>query len=149
VGATPQQNLERRLFHARKLLSSTDDEAAEHIWAAIDWFYEALLTENETFRFIQTAIGLEAILSDPGDPEDRITFRFADRCAFSLAQNRRDRGSVRERFKQFYQARSKLVHGVTAKLASEQRELLHFGSDALKRLIAKEISNLPVLPATS
>jgi len=47
----------------------------------------------------------------------------ADRCAFLLSRTAESRRRTRKAVKEIYQFRSKLVHGLTRNLNSQQRDL--------------------------
>ncbi|MBM2835346.1 MAG: hypothetical protein HW406_2507, partial [Candidatus Brocadiaceae bacterium] len=129
-----------RLRHAIKLLeTSDDDENSESIKTAIEWTFDSITNDNDTFAFIQACIGLEAILGDDGTKE-KLMKTLADRCAYLLGGKISNRRKVREDFEKLYDIRSKLVHGRKVKLDNEQLGFLRFAQNMLESIIWKEIS---------
>ena len=132
--------LKNRLQYPIKLLRTSDsDESTEPIKTAIEWAFDSLTNDNDTFAFIQACIGLESILGDE-DSKENITKTLADRCAYLLGNSISKRKDIREKFKDLYEVRSKLVHGRKASLDDEQRSLLKFAQNILDQIIWKEIS---------
>lgn len=80
-----------------KNILDSDDKYGEAIKTAAEWYFEALCTENETFKFIQYTIALESILGDP-DKQDRVKDRLSDRCAYLLGDNQKEKGRNCKRF---------------------------------------------------
>lgn len=132
--------LKKRLQYPIKLLKTSDnDESTEPIKTAIEWAFDSLTNDNDTFAFIQVCIGLESILGDK-DSQENITKTLADRCAYLLGNSISKRKDIREKFRGLYDVRSKLVHGRKASLDDEQRGLLKFAKNTLDQIILKEIS---------
>lgn len=134
--------LKKRLQHAVKLLQSSDeDENVRPIKTAIEWAFDSLTNDNETVAFIQSCIGLEAILGDENENHKRpLDDKLADRCAYLLGKKISERKELREDFIKLYDTRSELIHGRKAELDEGQRYFLRFSQRILSGIIWKEIS---------
>ena len=125
-----------------KLISpALNMEEAVQIKTAIEWAFEAKISENDTVSFLQTCIGLEAILGDDAE-NGPLTAILADRCAYLISASIRDRSKIRAKFRELYQLRSKLVHGRKVRLSSNEKESLHWVETILQDVITTEIGNL-------
>ena len=98
----------KKIFHLPvKLVFETDDNPyATPIKTALEWAFEATLSKSETTSFIQTCIGLEAVLGDGADTN--LTRTLSDRCAYLICRQIKDRTIIRKRFKKLYELRSKI-----------------------------------------
>jgi len=139
-----KENFQKDLWNvfspALKIINNNDPNY-EYIKSSIDWAFEASLNINETFSYIQTCIGIEAILGDDNDNES-LTNLLSDRCACLIGQNKIQRKKIKETFKKIYKTRSKLVHGRKLTLSVEEKSLLSQAEAILKLLIIKEIRQL-------
>jgi len=117
----------------------SEDKDAKAIKAAVEWAFDSSLEENETISFIQTCIGIEAIIGEETEKES-LTEKLADRCAYLLAQNISQRNVLRNEFRKLYKLRSKIVHGRTMSLNDNEKKYLYWGKGLLARIIKKEIS---------
>jgi hypothetical protein len=125
---------------ATVISGSVCDRDREPIIAASNWAYDSLVEEREIFGFLSTCMGLEAILGEDDDREE-ITSILANRCAFLVGGTRKVRGETVKKFREFYQLRSKVVHGRITKLG-ENAELLYWGQHTLRRIILLEWSSI-------
>jgi len=114
---------------------------AERIRTAVEWSFDSQQNDNETFAFIQACIGLEALIGDDSKDEP-LTARLADRCAYLLGKGHKDRARIRERFKDMYDVRSKLIHGRSPRLNLPDSEQLHFAQTVLGDVITTEANAL-------
>jgi len=89
--------------------NSDNIQDLERIFTALDWFFQASVTTNRTFSFIQLAVSLEALLGEHETKKD-ITERLADRCAFLIRKNPVHRRKVKEEVMEIYKLRSKIIH---------------------------------------
>jgi hypothetical protein len=86
-------------------------------------------------------IALEAALGEDND-NDGITERLADRCAFLLHKTPEERKRTRQRMRDIYKLRSKLVHGAKTALSREDDELAMWGGVHLNAVLATELHAL-------
>jgi hypothetical protein len=127
-----------------KLISlPKNDKDAWPIKSAIEWAFEASISDNDTVSFIQTCIGLEAILGDNSDRES-LTEILADRCAYLIGTDIKGRKNIKNNFKELYRLRSKLVHGRAVRLHDNEKCYLEWGKNVLDYVILKEIKNLNI-----
>lgn len=125
---------------ANALLGHESKEALR-IRAAIDWLIQSDIVDDETISFIQICMGLESIFGDD-DNEGSLTTILADRCAYLIGRNIKERGEIRSLFRDIYRIRSKIVHGVRNHLSEKEEHLQHIARAFLSNSILKEINNL-------
>jgi hypothetical protein len=99
----------------RFLVIPRDDPNSVRIKAAIEWWIDAALSQNQTIAFLQYCLGLEALLGEPSDTNNRsqergITERLADRYAYLLGKTQVSRTDLRNKFREIYNQRGDLVH---------------------------------------
>jgi hypothetical protein len=123
------------------LLMSHSEPEAERIRSAAEWCFDSYATDNETMAFLQICFGLEALLGEESAGES-LTSTLADRCSYLVGSDIKGRNSIRERFRELYRIRSKLVHGTTTWLNSDERFFLRWGRSILEFAIFKEIRHL-------
>ncbi len=112
-----------------------------HITSAIEWGFDGSANSNDTMGFIQTCIGLEALLGDKDQGGQKsLTEKLADRSAYLLCKTPIERKQHSDDFKKIYDLRSRLVHGDSIKLKDDQYKLKSDAQFLLKRLIYKELS---------
>lgn len=112
----------------------------ERIASALEWFFEAKASNNQSVSLIFFCIGLETILSDGS--ESRIlplTEKLADRAAYILGKTQASRTNWNKRFMGLYKIRSNIVHARQARLSKQN--LMHLGDaeDMLQILIEVEL----------
>lgn len=123
-----------------KLLEEVRKSELIHVRSAIEWGFDGAANGNRTMGFIQTCIGLEALLGDKKHlAQASITAKLADRCAFLLGKTPSERQKLTEQFLKIYDLRSKLVHGVSTKVKENEDGLISEAEHLLKRLVHKEI----------
>lgn len=128
------------LTKAAKLIECTEEES-KHVKSAIEWCFNSYIVENQTLAFLQICIGLEALLGDEGY-NGSLTETLADRCSYLISNDIKDRKTIRKEFKALYNIRSKLIHGNSLELDSNQKRYLHWGRIILELAISKEINHL-------
>lgn len=128
---------------AKLVVTPSENKYALPVKSAIEWAFDASINDNETLSFVQTCIGLEAILGDDSDKEN-LTEALSDRCAYLIGTNIEKRRKIKERFKELYRLRSKLVHGRAVRLQHHEKIYLELGKHMLNMCIQKEIENLNI-----
>lgn len=118
----------------------SEDEDAIRIRAASVWYLESLTSSNETFSMIQATIGTEALLGD-SESQQRVMERLSDRAGYLLGRSQRERERIRQKFKDLYIVRSRLVHNYRPALAEQESQSLHKMQGMLSRLIQKEVEH--------
>lgn len=127
------------LSSINKLFASSNGNA-ERIRTSLEWFGFSLMTENETFSFIQAMTALEALLGD--DKRDAsLLKKVGDRLAFLLGETKEDRETIIEQFEQIYDTRSKLVHGRARQLTTDQAGQKKMLENLVRMVLRKEIGN--------
>jgi len=125
-----------------------DDEDARALRTAIEWFFDAEISQNGTVQLIQRFIGIEALLG-VADEKQGITEKLAIRYAFLLGKTRRERAQRISDFKKAYDLRSQLVHGRTARLTNVQQEISNDVRTMLVDLIWHEAGEIATPKAAS
>ena len=118
-----------------------ESKEALRIRAAIDWLVQSDIIDDETISFIQICMGLESIFGDD-DNEGSLTTILADRCAYLIGRSIKERGEIKNLFRDIYRIRSKIVHGVRNHLSEKEEHLLYIARSFLINSILKEINNL-------
>jgi hypothetical protein len=125
-----------------KLVSAPLDlKEAVSVKSAVEWAFEASVSENETIALLQTCMGLEAILGDDSDRES-LTETLADRCAYLIADSIEVRKDIKKSFKELYRLRSKLVHGRAIRLKEHETGYLRWAKRVLNIAIEREMKHL-------
>lgn len=134
----PFVDLLRTIFaDVGKALSVLEEKGQENLAAAVDWYEDAHVAQNESVRFIQYCIGLEALL---GDPTEIIgNARLADRIAFLLSGKPSGRAGFITQFGEIMDVRNKLVHGKRARLSEDNRRVLALAEKFLRLAIIREV----------
>ncbi|MBI0276284.1 hypothetical protein I6H07_10785 [Hafnia alvei] len=96
--------------------------------------------------FIQVCIGLESIFDY--DYEGGLTNILSDRCAYLIGKNINDRKNIKKAFKEIYQIRSKIIHGVRNHLSEKEEYLRYVARMYLNKSIMREIDNLELTSST-
>lgn len=131
------------LFHSNSLL--TDDEKSEidRVRTSLEWYYEGLINENETFSFMLFCTAIEALLGSKKENAG-VTERLSDRMSFLIAQSVMERETIKNEFLKAYKLRSNIIHTGKPKIGQEGRASLSFLRKSLEEAIRKEMSLLPV-----
>lgn len=135
------EKLSKHSFETANLLMGHDSKEASRIKAAIDWYVQSDVTEDDTMSFVQVCMGLESIFGDD-DYEGGLTTILSDRCAYLIGKNIKERGEIKSDFKKIYQIRSKIVHGVRNHLSANEEHMLYQARYFLRKSILKELDNL-------
>jgi hypothetical protein len=120
-----------------RLIESGDADCAR-IKAAIEWSFDSLASENETMAFLKVCIGLEALLGE-NEAGPSLTEALSDRCAYLIATSIKGRKNIKDRFKELYKIRSKIVHGAISHLDRENLIQLEYAKQFLRSAIRKEM----------
>lgn len=131
-------------FDVANTLVCDESKESLRIKAAIDWLIQSNITEDDTMSFIQTCMGLESIFGDD-DYEGSLTTILSDRCAYLIGRNIKDRNEIKKIFREIYQIRSKIIHGVRNFLSEKDKGMLYMARSFLRRSILKELGNLGLL----
>lgn len=128
-------------FSAANLIWEYDSNEAMRIRTAMDWLINSYIIEDETMSFIQICMGLESIFGD-NEYEGGLTSVLSDRCAYLIGKNIIDRKEIKKTFKEIYQIRSKIIHGVRNHLSEKEGYLRSVARTYLSMSIIREIDNL-------
>jgi hypothetical protein len=123
---------------------SLDHNKTSQISRAIEWGFMGETNHDLDTGFIQTCIGLEAIL---GDTTNIKIERLYDRAAYMLGESQEDRKNIIKQFQDIYELRSQVVHGKTAITSKKDRNLIYSAKRLLNKIILHEI-NMALKKAT-
>jgi hypothetical protein len=138
VPLTPAQQLE--LISARfKPIGECIEKDHTDILTAAEWAFDADAEDNETLSYLYCSIGLEAVL---GSSNERVRESLSDRLSYLIGISRSDRTSIQEKFKEYYETRSNIVHGKQPRLKDEQRVLKNYGRILLNRALTRELGQI-------
>lgn len=126
------------------LRSSEDDEETIQLKAGINWAFDALINQNETFSFVQACIAIEAILGS-SNPDESLTKSIINRCVYLLGESVSERKALAEDVREIYKIRSKIVHGSRKKLKNKEIQYFNKAREILNKIIVKEIARLEKL----
>ena len=133
IGRTVDSDL--RLLSKAFSLQSLESDRLRIAFGLFGRFVEAAAHGQEGEAALFLAVTLEALLLDGKNKED-LSSRLQEACAYYVAENPKERPTIRKLVKEIYEARSMFVHsGKKASLEGEHRIVAN-------RVIRKEITNL-------
>jgi hypothetical protein len=138
-----------RLARADAFFSHRGHPDFAAICAAIEWYFDAISTSNETLAYLAACIGLEAVLGYGESTQERMdamTQRLGDRYGFLVGRSRGEREKLAEQYRAVLRARGELVHARKKRLAEQERHHLTQAKSMLWSLIWREIRTLSAGP---
>ncbi|MHB1140773.1 MAG: hypothetical protein ACYC1T_03295 [Sulfuricaulis sp.] len=120
---------------------SQDNTDVIPVRTAIEWYFDAEVTQNETVSFIHRWIGIEAILG-PRENSGRLTDKLSDRYSYLLGKTASERVKLKNQFEEVYAARGELVHGRQSTLSRTDSILNDKARWMLHSIIAEEANGL-------
>lgn len=120
-------------FYSRNVLPGFD-----RVSAAIEWYQDSNLTEDQTMAFLAACIGLESIFGEDKGL-DELSRRLVDRYSFMLGATRADRIRLAQEFQGVLNLRGELVHARSARLRGRDREKLATVRSMLRNSIQHEL----------
>jgi hypothetical protein len=133
--------LKAALQPAARYFGARDKPDFPSIAAAIDWYQDSKLAENQTFAYIAACIGMEALLGSDSHL-DEMSKRLADRYAFLLGKGRLEREALSAEYTKVLQLRGRLVHAKAARLENDDRDLLRRAQRMLLDAIWHELHEM-------
>lgn len=124
-----------------RLIDSNTPES-NRIKAAIEWSFNSNVTEDVTMSFLQTCIALEAVFGEDYSEHENLTSKLADRCSYLIGENIKQRADIRTYFRELYQIRSRLVHGDSIRLGTDEQHYLDWARNVLKKSLTRELRHL-------
>lgn len=129
------------MYESARFFRTTGSPDHGSLAAAIEWYQDSLYAGNETFGYIASCIGLEALLGSE-DHLDLMSKRLEDRYAFLLGKGRTDRERLRREMQDVLRLRGKLVHAREARLNAEHQTALFKAQHMLRTAIWRELQNM-------
>jgi hypothetical protein len=123
----------QELIHA----SLSDDPLARRISTALGWLFESRRDAAASAALVKTAIALESLLIH--NQTEPLTASLSDRAAMILTKDAQMRRKVSRAVKDFYAARSVVVHGRGRRSGQISAELIE-GADRLVMLLCLTIA---------
>lgn len=106
---------------------------------AIEWGFMGKTNHDLNAGFIQTCIGLEAVI---GDSEHVTSERLYDRASYMLGKSQKERKEIYDNFKNIYALRSSVVHGNVDIKTKAEKGLTYQAGWLLERILINEINML-------
>lgn len=134
------ESVEKILEGLRKVFVS---ENSLKLKAAASWLLRAQMSPRNLDKAIEYAIALEVLLGDR-DTSDRIGLSklMANRCAYALGKDEKERQKLTAMFLKFYKLRSEIVHSGRTAMSSTEREIINNGRYLANRMLKDEIRRL-------
>jgi len=130
------------LFHSNPHLQPDERSQIDRVRTSLEWYFEGLISENQTFSFILFCTAVEALLGSEKD-QSNITQRLSDRISFLIARSVMEREAIRKDFSDAYDLRSDIIHRGKSKLSRKEVKWLFFVRHSLEEAIRKEMLLLP------
>jgi hypothetical protein len=124
----------------RTMLENIELDVAVHcgrVATAAEWLFDAESESPSATTFVQVAIAFEALLG--GERGEPITETIANRVAYLLGQTPSERNEYEQRFKTFYDLRSKIVHQGQSRLSATDSKVFFNGKELLKQALDYEL----------
>jgi hypothetical protein len=112
------------------------------IGAAIEWYEDSRLNDDQTLAFLAACIGLESLLGEETSGMTELSRRLVDRYSFMLGKDRDDRGKLAQEFEEVLKVRGELVHARASRLKPKDRVQLDKVREMLWRTINHEMRPL-------
>ena len=136
-----REALKTALHPASRYFGSKDHADFSSISAAIDWYQDSTLAENQTFAYVAACIGMEALLGSDSHL-DEMSKRLADRYAFLMGKGRVEREALSAEYTKILKLRGRLVHAKAARLEGDNRDLLRSAQRMLMNAIWHELHEM-------
>lgn len=107
--------------------------------AAIEWYEDSLLNNDQSMAFLAACIGLESIFGEESTGMSEMSQRLGDRYSFMLGKDRDHRSRLASEFKEVLKLRGELVHARRSRLRPKDRAQLDKVRDMLWRSISHEM----------
>nr|WP_313036945.1 hypothetical protein [Achromobacter ruhlandii] len=153
IATTPEEQadaLALKLYTAQMFFARNDHPDVEAIGAAMEWYVDSIVADNQTFAYIAACIGLEALLGygveDPSEKMEAMSPRLSDRYGFLLGVGRADRDRLASEFREMLKLRGKLVHARNKRLNAGQRTHLYGVQNMLANVIRHEVQTIVRIP---
>lgn len=103
------------------------------------WYLRAMTSDRNMDKILESAITLEVLLGDQ-EMSDKIglTRLMANRCAYALGKDLKDRENLMKKFIRFYGLRSQIVHAGRMSHDEADVELVQWGIELAGRLLVHE-----------
>lgn len=131
--------LQRRVADIGRVLA----KAQPKLLNAARWYFESHCSSSDQARFIQICTALEVLLGDEQEGREvGLAALMANRCAYFLGRNDKQRMEINKGFRAGYAIRSKIVHAGKSKLSSDDRAHLFYMQGLCTAVIKKECAEI-------
>lgn len=142
ISPTPEANAVRTLALLRTL-GNVMERADSRLLNAARWYFDSHCGSSDQVRFVQVCIALEILLGDEKQGrETGLSNLMANRCAYLLGKNGRERENIASGFKKGYDIRSRIVHAGKSLLSSEEKGHFNYMQGLCAAVIRKECFEL-------
>jgi len=118
-----------------------NDKNLSRIKASLEWAFESLFLEDTTSSFVMLCLAIESMIGDQ-DTRRNTKELLASRFAFSLGKTYDEKMSIHKAFTNFYDKRSKIIHGAQSSLSYDEVSTLHKFRDLLFAIIYQELDGI-------
>lgn len=106
------------------------------------WLFRAYNSRSRLDSVLESMIAIESLLGDRRTSEKTgLGDLLANRTAYILGKNKKERDAIIEKFKSIYKLRSAIVHSGTHRVAPRERAILAEARTLCQRVISKEMQN--------
>jgi hypothetical protein len=117
------------------LNKSQRNEIEERIISAMQWAGRATVEDRNEEAFLLYAIALESLIMERG-PSAELNFRLIHRIAHLLGTDFESRKNIRERTKELYKIRSKIVHTGSFEVSDSDLQYMRlFTKECIARIL--------------
>lgn len=122
----------------------SQDDVCSNLVLAGRWLFDSQADPDPLVTYIRSMVVLEILLGSQKDTQElSIGELIANRCAYLVGQDFRQRSEIMKDFKRIYAVRSQIVHRGKAQLTLEERGLLNKLQWMGRRVIQEEITKIP------
>jgi hypothetical protein len=122
-----------------KYFANSHRTGFSRIAAAIEWYEDSLISDDQSMAFIAACIGLESIFGEEATGMTELSRRLVDRYSFMLGKDRDERSELARDFEEVLKVRGQLVHARTSRLKAKDRVQLDKVREMLLRSIQHEV----------
>lgn len=136
---TQSPDLHRRVGEIGKVLS----KGGPRLLNAARWYFDSHCGSSDQVRFVQICTALEVLLGDESQGREvGLASLMANRCAYFLGKNDKQRTQINEDFRAAYAIRSKIVHAGKSKLSTDDKAHLLYMQSLCTAIIRKECTEI-------
>lgn len=141
--------LQASLTVVQRFFSRSHMAGHARVAAAIEWYQDSLINDDQTMAFLAACIGLESIFGEEKGAINELSRRLIDRYAFMLGKDREDRDRLAQQFAEVLAVRGELVHARATRLGARDRKQLAVVQQMLWESIRHEVRPFIAAPPST